>query len=68
MLRFVSFETDRVHVDHDHSCCSGRRKMCGECVRGLLCQRCNHMLGYIEGFFGRGGTFQEIADYLGCSQ
>lgn len=32
------------HVDHDHTCCPGN-KSCGKCVRGLLCSKCNLMIG-----------------------
>jgi len=40
---------DRLHVDHDHSCCpradSGSASVCGRCIRGILCRGCNHGLG-----------------------
>lgn len=35
----------KLSVDHDHNCCSDNAKSCGKCIRGLLCNNCNNMLG-----------------------
>lgn len=41
------FQADRLIVDHDHECCL-RPKLCGQCIRGLLCTNCNFMIGHYE--------------------
>lgn len=39
-----------IHVDHDHACDHPDKggKSCPACVRGILCQRCNVFVGWIE--------------------
>lgn len=39
--------TERLTVDHDHSCCPDKSLgvTCGKCVRGILCNNCNTILG-----------------------
>jgi len=50
----------RLAVDHDHSCCPGT-KSCGQCVRGLLCTKCNLTLGRME---ADPSTFLRLAGYI----
>lgn len=47
-------------IDHDHACCIGKRG-CGKCVRGLLCDSCNWMLGSAYDSIER---LQAAIDYL----
>ncbi|QAY05329.1 hypothetical protein SEA_GATOR_97 [Mycobacterium phage Gator] len=49
------------HVDHDHSCCPGTKRSCGNCVRGLLCSGCNCALGFVRDSTAR---LLSLADYL----
>jgi len=48
------------HIDHDHSCCSGR-KACGKCVRGVLCSGCNLAIGHAK---ERPETLRALARYI----
>ena len=48
-------------VDHDHSCCSSTTKACGKCIRGLLCLKCNTVLGKMG---DDPALLRRAADYL----
>jgi hypothetical protein len=48
-------------VDHDHNCCPGKRS-CGKCIRGLLCTRCNKVLGLV---YDDQNLVQQLLNYLG---
>lgn len=54
----------KLAVDHDHSCCPGK-VTCGECIRGLLCQRCNMGLGLLG---DNPQTYERLQKYLINSQ
>lgn len=42
---FCSSE-ENLQIDHDHSCCDTKR-LCGNCVRRVLCKRCNTGIGHL---------------------
>ena len=40
-------QNKKLYIDHDHSCCP-TENTCGKCIRGLICQKCNMMMHYID--------------------
>lgn len=52
---------NRFMVDHDHRCCPDKRGTCGKCIRGLLCHRCNIVLGEVKDSIT---TLQNMIEYL----
>lgn len=54
-------------IDHDHTCCPVKRERsvlragCRRCIRGLLCDSCNRLLGRIE---QRPRLASRFTDYL----
>ncbi len=57
----ASGKSKRMPVDHDHKCCPGPTS-CGKCIRGLVCGKCNEILGYYRddpGCFLRGAAYLE---------
>jgi Recombination endonuclease VII len=40
----------RLAVDHNHSCDGGHppTQGCSQCIRGLLCKRCNALIGFLD--------------------
>ena len=55
-----------MQVDHNHSCCSGEGATCGQCVRGVLCNRCNQTVAKYELGVGRDDNplLNKIKEYL----
>lgn len=49
-----------VHLDHNHACCPAG-KVCKKCARGVLCAKCNHLLGFAE---DKLETLQGALEYL----
>lgn len=45
---FKSINSGTAAVDHDHSCCGHRTYTCGDCVRGILCKKCNVAIGIFK--------------------
>ena len=54
-----------LQVDHDHKCCDGQTT-CGNCVRGVICNRCNQAVDKMEDQLIRADypEYEAIKQYL----
>ena len=43
----LPFGEERHNQDHDHNCCQGERT-CGKCLRGVVHNSCNRIIGIVE--------------------
>lgn len=37
----------KFYIDHDHKCCPTEIS-CGRCIRGIICQKCNMFMHYVD--------------------
>ena len=49
-------------IDHDHTCCPEQHS-CGDCIRGVLCVRCNQTLAH-----DRIDKIAGLIDYLNAAE
>lgn len=54
------YRKSRPSIDHDHKCCPGQWS-CGECVRGVVCSRCNTNIAHLERLIADVGLQKALA-------
>ena len=55
-------DTVKYEIDHDHGCCD-KPGSCGECVRGLLCGKCNKLMIGIDKVRSDAVLFERVRRY-----
>ena len=46
----IDLTNKKFNVDHDPMCCdnTAKKNACGKCNRGIVCHRCNIIVGHVE--------------------